>query len=131
MFETIFVWKDILLVFSIDSTTSFDKLNLYWINSSSVMAECLMLVENGDETFVIKIIWPRSRTAFIVKIHIVCERKLSISRKQLEQWKQHYFLYIFENVCKKLVSHCVGFDTIKLVSLTWVNDGHGFIDILE
>lgn len=26
-----------------------------------------------------------------------------------------FFLYSLENVCKKIVFHCIGFDTVKLV----------------
>lgn len=60
-------------------------------------------------------------------IHIVSERVMHF-KKAARTKKTTFFLYVFENVCKKLVSHCIGFDTVKLVSYTWVNDGHCFLD---
>lgn len=59
-----------------------------------------MRVENGDKTFVIKTCMAEERNRYYSEtlvIHIVYERKLCNSRKQLEQ-RLH-----FENVCKKLV----------------------------
>lgn len=60
------------------------------------MAAFLMPDENGDETFVIKNCMAEEQNSYYSEtlvIHIVCERKLCISRKQLEQRREHFLLH--------------------------------------
>lgn len=103
------------------------------------MAARVMLIENGNETFVFKNCMAEEQNSYYDKtlvIHIVYEKKLCNSRTQLKQRRENFF-YIFENVCKKLDLHCIRSDTVKLVSYTWINASHCsrwailFIDILK
>lgn len=55
-----------------------------------------MLVENGNETFDIKNCMAEEQNNYYsetLEIHIVCERKLCNSRKQLEQRREHFLLH--------------------------------------
>lgn len=101
----------------INQTDTASTLHLLWQHvycSLKMAMKRLLLKLYGSyysETLVIYLVWEK----------VMHFKNASRTKKAV------FFLNIFENVCqKKIVSHNIGFDTVKLVSYTWVNDGYCF-----
>lgn len=86
------------------------------MNPSSDITACLIIVKNGDETSVSKSCIAEEQNRYYSEtlvIHIMCVRESYAFQESKSNTA--FFLYSLENVCKKIVFHCIGFDTVKLV----------------